>query len=178
MLTINLEHEEFNEETCEFLDVKDGKLVLEHSLISISKWEAIHHRSFISHPPTNKDETLSYVKCMTITSSGEDVYEKLTPSDLRKIDSYISDSMTATYFKDHPGKNQSREVVTSELIYYWMISLGIPFECQKWHLNRLLTLIKVANIKNSPPKKMSVREMAAQNRMLNARRKQQLNTTG
>lgn len=123
-------------------------------------------------------ETLDYVKCMTITQNVDDIYYKYIPNDIfEQINNYIEAPMTATTFA-HNETTRSREIVTSELIYYWMISLNIPMECQKWHLNRLLTLIRVCNIKNAPPKKMSRKEIMNRNASLNAARRKKLNTKG
>lgn len=122
---------------------------------------------------------MDYVKCMTVTKNvPREVYYCLTKENIKAINDYIGAPMTATHFASDRSPNGSREQVTSELIYYWMIALNIPFECQKWHLNRLLTLIRVCNIKNQPPKKMSKRAIMDRNTALNAARRKRLNTTG
>ena len=124
------------------------------------------------------EETIDYIKCMTLTRDVDPlVYYGLTNDNIEQINKYIAAPMTATSFSDKNGKG-GREIITSELIYYWMISQNIPFECQKWHLNRLLTLIRVCNIKNAPPKKHSRREIASRNAALNAARRKQLNSKG
>lgn len=163
----------------EFIYTKEKLLQLEHSLISISKWEARWGKAFLGKREKTTEESIDYIRCMTITKNVDpNVYESLTDSAIQKINKYISDPMTATFFRKDPSEKVSRDVVTSELIYYWMISLNIPFECQKWHLNRLLSLIRVCSIKSSPPKKMSQKEIMAQNEALNEARKKQLNTSG
>ena len=125
------------------------------------------------------EETLDYIKCMTITQNvNPEVYNYLTNKNIEEINNYINAPMTATYFSDDKIAKTSREQITAELIYYWMIALNIPFECQKWHLNRLLTLIRVCNIKNQPPKKRSRKEIMSRNAALNAARRKQLNTKG
>ena len=169
----------WDEQKQEFINTKEQVLQLEHSLISLSKWEAKWCKVFLSKQEKTQEETIDYIKCMTITPNVDpEVYNHLTRENIKEIEDYIAAPMTATYFSlDNAGKS-SREQVTSELIYYWMIALNIPFECQKWHLNRLLTLIKVCNIKNQPPKKMSKREIMSRNAALNAARRQQLNTKG
>lgn len=169
----------FDEKTQEFINKKAQVLQLEHSLISISKWEQKWHKAFLTNKEKSLDETIDYIRCMTLNKDVDPFYYYFISSeDIDRIDQYISDSMTATFFRDDKTPNRSSEVVTSELIYYWMISLNIPFECQKWHLNRLLTLIKVCQIKNSPPKKRSKREIMAQNAALNAARRKRLNSKG
>ena len=169
----------WDEQKQEFINTKEQVLQLEHSLISLSKWEAKWCKVFLSKQEKTQEETIYYIKCMTITPNVDpEVYNHLTRENIKEIEDYIAAPMTATYFSSDNAGKSSREQVTSELIYYWMIALNIPFECQKWHLNRLLTLIKVCNIKNQPPKKMSKREIMSRNAALNAARRQQLNTKG
>jgi hypothetical protein len=115
---------------------------------------------------------------MTITQNVDpDLYNHLTAENIEKINQYIYAPMTATTFSDNKTK-PNREIITSELVYYWMVALNIPFECQKWHLNRLLTLIRICNVKNEPPKKMSKRDVMSRNAALNAARRKQFNTNG
>jgi hypothetical protein len=165
----------------EFVTVPATKaydLMLEHSLISISKWEAKWHVPFISKEKRTEEQTIYYIKCMTINSGVPDsAYEHLTSDDIIKISDYINDPMTATTVAEDHGKG-NREVVTSELIYYWMTALQIPFECEKWHLNRLLKLIAVCNAKNTPPKKMGKNEIMQRNKALNAARRAKYNSKG
>ena len=163
----------------EFITTKEQVLQLEHSLVSISKWEAKWCKTFLSRKEKTYEETIDYVKCMTITQNvNPDVYAYLTEDNIKQINDYISAPMTATWFSDEKNGAPNREQVTSELIYYWMIALNIPFECQKWHLNRLLTLIRVCNIKNKPSKKMSRGEIMSRNAALNAARRKQFNSRG
>lgn len=180
MLQIVIPGQEFwDEQKQEFINTKEQVLQLEHSLISLSKWEAKWCKVFLSKQEKTRKETIDYIKCMTITPNVDpDVYNRLTQENIEEIEKYIAAPMTATYFSPNNDGRPSREQVTSELIYYWMIALTIPFECQKWHLNRLLTLIKVCNIKNQPPKKMSKREIMSRNAALNASRRKQFNTKG
>ena len=167
----------------EFVKIrKDQHLQLEHSLVSISKWESKWCKPFLRKDPMTDEETIDYIKCMTLTQNVDpEAYRFLTNENIEQVNQYINASMTATWFSEENngkgGRNRG-EQITSELIYYWMISLNIPFECQKWHLNRLLTLIKVCNAKNQPPKKMSRKEILSRNAAINAARKQQLNTKG
>lgn len=179
MLEIKIpESESFDNEKQEFIKLKEVTLQLEHSLISISKWESKWNKPFLDNKnEKTSEETLDYVKCMTINKVDDSVYFRLTQADMNEISRYITASMTATTFLK-TQKSVSREVITNEIIYYWMISLNIPFECEKWHLNRLLTLIQVCSIKNSPKKKMSKAEIMARNRELNAQRKMHIGTKG
>ena len=181
MLTITIPAtEEFDEIKGEFVYVKEQTLQLEHSLMSISKWESKWCKPFLGKQDKTNEEIIDYIKCMTLNPNVNDnVYTCLTKANINAINKYIAAPMTATYFsEDKHGKN-NREIVTAELIYYWMIALNIPFDpCQKWHLNRLLTLIRVCNIKNAPPKKMGKRATANQYAQLNAARRKQFNSKG
>ncbi len=171
--------EQWDEIKQEFVFTKEQTLSLEHSLVSLSKWESKWCKAFLTKQNKTLEETLDYIKFMTITKNIDpEVYNYLTNRNIIEINEYIEAPMTATYFSDEKTSKTSREQVTAELIYYWMIALNIPFECQKWHLNRLLTLIKVCNIKNQPPKKRGRREMLADRPALNAARRKQLNTKG
>jgi hypothetical protein len=171
--------EQWDERKQEFVITKEQTLQLEHSLVSLSKWESKWCKPFLTKQEKTFEETLDYIKCMTITQNVKpEVYNYLTNKNIEEINNYIDAPMTATYFSDEKNSKTSREQVTAELIYYWMIALNIPFECQKWHLNRLLTLIKVCNIKNQPPKKRSRKEIMSRNAALNAARRKQLNTKG
>lgn len=180
MLTIQIPAGEiFNEKTNEFIDVKGYTLTLEHSLVSISKWESKWHKPFLGKEPKNNEEMLDYIKCMTLTQNiNPEVYTYLTPTNLEEIANYIEAPMTATWFNESEQKKYSNEVITSEIIYYWMITFNIPVEFQKWHLNRLLTLIKVCGLKNAPKKKMSKSEVLNQNRAINKARRESMNSSG
>lgn len=146
----------WNKELEQFIYLeKDVVLTLQHSLVSISKWEAKYHKPFISDEKKTLSEMRYYVECMTITQNVDSlVYHALNADHYKQIRNYMEDSMTATFFSDDKGNKESnnpfnKKVITSELIYYWMVALEIPFDpCQKWHLNRLLTLIKVCEKKN------------------------------
>lgn len=171
--------EYYDEEKNEFLYHHEQLLQLEHSLVSISKWEAKWCKPFLDGKSKSPEEIMDYVRCMTKTPNVEnEVYDRLTERNLIDINSYIESPMTATTFSDTGKSSPNREIITSELIYYWMVAYNIPFECQDWHLNRLLTLVRVCNVKNSPPKKMSKQELMNRNRELNKARRQQLNSTG
>lgn len=180
MLTIVIPAMEmFDESKQEFINTKEQTLCLEHSLVSLSKWESKWCKPFLSKQEKTYEETIDYIKYMTLTPNVDpEVYRVLTNDNIAEINKYIEAPMTATTFSRDRNSKSSQEIVTSELIYYWMIALNIPFECQKWHLNRLLTLIKVCNIKNTPPKKMSRRDILSRNAAINAARRNQLNSKG
>ena len=169
----------YDEKNNEFLYTKERVLQLEHSLVSLSKWESKWCKPFISKNNKTDEEIKDYIKCMTITQNVEpDVYERLTAHNYEEIETYINAPMTATTFKEGRLGKKSGGIVTNEIIYYWMVSLGIDKEYEKWHLNRLLTLIRVCNEKNAPAKKMNKSDIMKNNAALNAARRQQLNSKG
>lgn len=180
MLQITIPAREmWDEQNNEFVYTNEQTLQLEHSLISLSKWESKWNKPFLSKESKTYEEILDYVKCMTLTQKvSPEIYANLTDENMRDIQRYIEAPMTATTFSEEKNTKGSREIVTSELIYYWMIALGIPLECEKWHLNRLLTLVRVCNIKNSPPKKMGKNAIMSRNTSLNAARRKRLNSKG
>ena len=172
--------EEWNETTQEFVYTKGQILQLEHSLVSISKWEAKWCKPFLGEKQKmSVEEITDYIRCMTLTQNVDpNIYKFLSNKNIEKVYQYINAPMTATKVPDKNTGPKSQETITSELIYYWMISYQIPFECQKWHLNRLLTLIRVCAYKNAPAKKHSKRDLMSRNAALNAARRKQLNTKG
>lgn len=171
--------EHYNQETNEFLVVGALTIELEHSLVSVSKWESKFEKPFLVTTARTTEETLAYIEAMLISPVDFSLVESLlTSADFNKIQEYINSGQTATTFGFAPEVKGRPEVVTSELIYYWMVAFNIPFECETWHLNRLFTLIRVCNVKNSKPKKMNRKEIAERNRQLNEQRKAQLGTRG
>jgi len=169
----------FDEVKMEFVKTKEQTLELEHSLVSLAAWESHWEKPFLSKEPKNREETIYYIKCMTLTPNVDpDVYNYLSDDNINEINKYIEAPMTATTFSDDKNGKKNREVVTNELIYYWMVSLTIPPEYQYWHLNRLMTLIKVCSIKNAPPKKRSQADVMRENAALNAARRKQFNSRG
>ena len=182
MLTIKIPTTEyFDEENNRFGYVDECELRLEHSLLSISKWESKWHKPYLdttTYEKTN-EMNLDYIRCMTITQNVPDiVYRCLTQENINDIAKYIADPMTATWFSGDDDSHTNSEIVTSELIYYWMTAAGIPFSCEKWHINRLLILIKIYSIKNGKPKKMSQKETAARYKALNAARRAKFESKG
>lgn len=174
------ETEQWDEVNECFIHVKEQTIVLEHSLVSISKWESKWNKPFLGKTNKTQEELLDYIRCMTITPNVDSAaYYALTNEIIEEIRDYIDAPMTATWFsEDKNPRSVSREVITSELIYYWMVALQIPFECEKWHINRLLTLIRICNIKNQPPKKMGKRATMSKNAKLNAARRARLGSKG
>lgn len=163
----------------EFINTKEQTLQLEHSLVSLSKWESKWNKPFLSKDTKTEEEELDYIKCMTITQNVDPNVYKFIPLNVREeIKEYINAPMSATWFSEDKNTKSSSEQITSELIYYWMVAQNIPFECEKWHLNRLITLIKICNIKSQPPKKMGKKAIMSRNAALNAARRKQLNTKG
>lgn len=180
MLEIVVPGVEFYDETKnEFIELNEQKLQLEHSLVSISKWESKWHKAFLSQKSKTDEEMIDYIRCMTLNRvTDSNVYNRLSKNNINDISAYINDPMTATCLRKNEQEGQSRETVTSELIYYWMIALQIPMECQNWHLNRLLMLVQVCNLKNKPPKKRSKGEIMRSNAALNAARRKKYNSKG
>lgn len=177
----------WDENTKRFIRTKEQTLQLEHSLVSLRKWESKWHKPFLGKSGLTDDrltdeELLDYIRCMTITQNVDpSVYLFLSQDNIKQINEYINNPMTATWFsddKDNKKGHASREQVTAEIIYYWMIGFQIPVEFQKWHLNQLLTLIKVCEIKNQPPKKRSKKDILSRNAALNKARREKLKSKG
>lgn len=163
----------------EFVTVKGQTLQLEHSLVSLAKWEAKWGKSFLSNNDKTREEILDYIKCMTITQNVKpEVYNCLRPSNIEEIENYIKAPMTATFFSNEKKSGGRREVITAEVIYHWMINLNVPIQFEKWHLNRLIAQIKVCAIKSQPPKKMSKNSIMSNNAKLNAARRAAHNSKG
>lgn len=181
MLALELPKKEFfDEETQNFITYESLTLELEHSLVSLSKWESKFEKPFLDSRHKTDEESFYYIYCMILTQNvSENVLSRLTPQQIQQINTYVDSKMTATTFQEEKHlTKKNQEIITAELVYYWMVTLNIPMECQYWHLNRLFTLIKVFSVKNSKPKKMSKSEMLARNRSLNAKRKAELGTSG
>ena len=180
MLTIDIPAVElYDEEKNEFQTIKGQTLVLEHSLVSVAKWESKWCKPFLTKEKKTPEESADYIRCMTITQNvNPDVYKNISNKVIDQVTAYIEEPMTATTFPKNDRRSINREIITAEIIYYWMIALNIPIEFQKWHLNRLLTLINVCNIKNQPSKKMSRKEILERNRALNNARRKNLGTGG
>lgn len=165
--------------TNEFLEVKGRTLKLEHSLVSLAKWEALYEKPFMENNSLPRNETLDYIRCMTITQNVDpNVYLIIDDKGVQEVDAYIKRPMTATKFSKRLQHKLNRDIITSEIIYYWMVVLEIPFECQRWHLNRLLTLINVCNLKNQKKNPMAKSDILRANADENARRRAMMNSKG
>lgn len=162
-----------------FVYTKETTIKIEHSLVAIAKWEAKWHVPFLDeHTEKTNEMMIDYIRCMTISQNVDPtVYKFLTSDVIQEINDYIDDPMTATWFKESKHGNKG-EVVTNEVVYYWMIAQNIPMECAKWHFNHLMTLIRVCSEKNAPQKKMSKREILSQNKALNAARRKASGSKG
>lgn len=180
MLTITVPpNEMWDSVNQEFVNFKGETLFLEHSLLSVSKWESEFCKPFLSKTEKTTEEMRAYVRYMTLNKSVDpQTYKMLTIDNFKTITKYIDAPMSAVKFKDNGKGPTSRETITSELIYYWLVALQIPFQCEKWHLNRLLNLVRICNIKNKPASKKSKSELARQRTALNAERRARLHTTG
>lgn len=170
--------EQYDETTTTFLT--DGVVLeLEHSLVSLSKWEAIYEKPFLQAKNKTPEEVVGYIKAMTLTTEvPEEVFSRLSAGNIKDINAYVDAKMTATWFSDAPGAPTTKEIITAEVVYYWMTVFNIPFSCENWHLNRLFTLIRICNIKQAKPKKMSRAEQAQRNAELNRQRREQLKSKG
>jgi len=178
MLIIDVEDTEFfNEEDETFSIVSGPTVMLEHSLISLSKWESKHNIPFLSSEKTS-EQTFDYIKLMIVNDVDPECVVYFTKEQIDQIQNYIESAQSATTFNQMPERSGPKEVVTAELIYYWMVGFNIPFECETWHLNKLFSLIRICNIKQSKQKKMPKGEIAQRNRDLNAQRKAMLGTSG
>lgn len=180
MLTIVVgEVEAFDSSSKEFTTQGGTSIELEHSLVSLSKWESKHEKPFLSKEEKTSKEVLDYIKFMVVTPKvPEELFLELSEKNIKDINSYIDAKMTATTISELPNQPRQSEIITAEIVYYWMISFNIPFECENWHLNRLFTLIRVCNIKQEKPRTMSRSALASRNREINAQRKAQLGTRG
>lgn len=180
MLQIRIGQDEYyDEEKNQFITLKPTMVRLEHSLRSLAKWESKWKRAFLSNKGMTQEENIDYIRCMEVTGQIDpSVFDYITPEQQKIVNDYINDKMTATTINRRGPKKPSRDIITAEIIYFWMIQNGIPMECEKWHLNRLLTLIEVCSIKGGPNKKMSPKEQMAEQRAINAARKAQYKTRG
>lgn len=155
-----------------FIQIPSYELKLEHSLLAISKWESKWNKPFLTDDPKSDEEFRDYIRCMSLDEEiPYEAYAYLNVNQLHEINKYIESPMTATTIHDSSNNSPKREIITAELVYYWMISLQIPFECEQWHFNKLMTLIRVCGIKNSPDKKMSNDEVMARQKRINAARR-------
>lgn len=180
MFTVVIPEREFFDETgSRFVKMEGGSFEIEHSLAAVAKWEARHGTPFFSMTDKTADESVDYIRCMTVTPDvNPDLYNRIDNELMAKINDYIATKQTATTIKMRAGLKKKSEIITAEVVYYWMITLGIPSEYDQWHMNRLFTLIEVFNDKSGPQKKMKQKDILAQNRALNEARKTKYKTKG
>lgn len=180
MLRLTIEGEEFfDESTNTFVEVESSVVDLEHSLLSLSKWESKFEKPFLSTTDKTPRETLAYIECMVLTEGFNPLLiQTLSRENLQQVNEYINSTQSATTFGLMPETKGKGETITAELIYYWMVAFNIPFDCEVWHLNRLFSLIRICNIKQGKPKRMSKHQIAQQYHELNAKRKAELGTSG
>lgn len=173
------DREFFDQVNNRFLTIKGRSLTFEHSLLSITKWESKWHKPYLSKTKKTREEAIDYLRCMCLDKVEDStVFMAIDEHGMKEISAYIENPMTATTFRED-NKRQSHEIITNEIVYYWMTELNIPFDpCQKWHFNRLMTLIRVASIKKQPPKKMGKKEWAAQRSAINAQRRAKYGSKG
>ena len=179
-ITITIPDRDFyDQELNQFVTVKGRSLSFEHSLLSITKWESKWHKPYLSKTEKTKEEAIDYLRCMCLDKVDDPIiFMAIDEKGMTEVAKYIEDPMTATTFREDKNR-PSREIITNEIVYYWMTELNIPFDpCQKWHFNRLMTLIRVASIKKQPPKKMGKKEWAAQRSAINAQRRAKYNSKG
>lgn len=181
MLVLDVKVTEYYDDSQEVFVPVTMPIAFEHSLLSLSKWESKYEKPFLSenHDKT-EEEILDYLRMMAINPAVTDAHlANLSNKNITELQNYLGSKQTATWFSDRKKTQKAPpETPTAELIYYWMFSYQIPIECESWHINRLLTLIRVFGEKNQEPEKMSKSEMLARNRKLNAQRKAKMQTKG
>lgn len=177
-LVVVMEEDKFDDSSSKFLPGWSQTFRFEHSLVSVSKWESFTEKPFLSKDDKTREEIQAYIRMMCLDDFPPGVFSRFTAQHYDAVNAYINAKMSATSITERPGSAMSREIITSELIYYWMVAHNIPFECETWHLNRLLMLIKVCNHKNRPAKKMSRTEAAQQRHSLNQQRRAAMGTKG
>ena len=169
----------YDESKDEFIELEEQTLKLEHSLVALSTWESKWHKPFLHTKNKTQEETIDYIRCMTLNENVNPLtYNYLSRSNIDEINKYTDNPMTATTFRDDKKRKSSREIVTAEIIYHWMISFNIPVEFQHWHINRLITLVRVREIKSNPPKKRSMRDSMSQNTARNAANRKRFGSKG
>lgn len=171
--------EYFDDATQTFMTPNSWTVLLEHSLVSLSRWESKWEQPFLDNKGLTDEQTVDYIRMMVVEGDfSPERFGELTADEIKEVTDYIASKQTATWFSEFPGVPQKKQVITAELIYSWMVSLGIPFECETWHLNRLITLIRIIQIQNSPKKKVPFNDLAEKQRQLNAKRREELKTRG
>lgn len=182
MLEMTISEKEFYQEhTSKFIQIPECKVTLEHSLISLAKWESKWQVPFFDGKPKTPTQNLDYIRCMVVGNIKDDrIFDHLSEEEVLQIQSYMAAPMTATTFSERNKSKRKvkKETMTAEVIYARMCTHNISFECQKWHLNRLLTLIRVCDLRDSPPEKMSKKETSMWYAEQNANRRAKYGTRG
>lgn len=179
MLTIVVPLQEGVDQDNNFVLIEGFELELEHSLASLSKWESKFEKPFLSSKEKTTEEVLAYIECMCRTPNvPPEVWGKLSQDNYNAINAYIDSKQTATWFSDDKPQTQSGEIITAEIVYFWMTSMRIPWEAQHWHLNKLFTLVRVFDLKSAKPKPMGRAEQLQRQRELNQKRRAEMKTKG
>lgn len=180
MITIDLGTlEYYDSEKNEFVYEEGGKVRFEYSLKMLYEWEGKWKKAFLKG---NKNLTTEEAVDFYIMMALDPIDKKfMTGEAMETLSKYVNDPQTATTFADGQNGNTSPskgKIFTSEELYAMMITSNVPLDFENRNLNRLITILRVISVQNTPPKKMSKNDIYRQNAALNAERKARLNTKG